>query len=126
MLRATRPGAGRICQRINLGGHMRRFIAAASAAGIGFAFTAAYAVAASASVIQSHVIVVSPGHSIQAAVDHAHPGDTILLKAGVFHQSVQIRTDRITLRGSGDSRSGTVLEPTPGTLGVCGVPGCYR
>jgi parallel beta helix pectate lyase-like protein len=95
---------------------MRRFIAAASAAGIGFAFTATYAVAASASVIQASVIrasviVVSPGHSIQAAVDHAHPGDTILLKAGVFHQSVQIRTDRITLRGSGDSRSGTVLEP---------------
>jgi hypothetical protein len=90
---------------------MRRFIAAASAAGIGFALAGAYATAAAATAVPAATIVVSPGHSIQAAIDHAHPGDTILLKAGVFHQSVQIRTDQITLRGSGDSRSGTVLEP---------------
>jgi hypothetical protein len=71
---------------------------------------------------------VSPGQSIQAAVNHAHPGDTVLLKRGVYHQSVQIRTDGITLRGSGNSRQGTVLKPParkPHTLctSVFGVTG---
>jgi len=34
-----------------------------------------------------------------------------LIKRGVYHQSVQIRTDGITLRGSGDFYGGTVLVP---------------
>jgi len=55
--------------------------------------------------------VVGPGQSIQAAVNRAEPGDTVLVKPGVYHQSVQIRTDEITLRGSGDFPGGTVLEP---------------
>jgi hypothetical protein len=48
----------------------------------------------------------------------------------VYHQSVQIRTDGITLRGSGNSRRGTVLTPSAtkphslcasafGVTGVC-------
>jgi len=56
-------------------------------------------------------IVVGPGQSIQAAVDRASPGDTVLIKPGVYHQSVQIRTNGITLRGSGDFRGGTIIEP---------------
>ena len=56
-------------------------------------------------------IVVSPGQSIQAAVNRARPGDTVLVRAGVYQQSVQIRTDGITLRGSGNSLHGTVLMP---------------
>jgi parallel beta-helix repeat protein len=55
--------------------------------------------------------VVGPGQSIQAAVNRASPGDTVLVKPGVYHQTVQIRTDEITLRGSGDFPGGTVLEP---------------
>jgi hypothetical protein len=55
--------------------------------------------------------VVGPGQSIQAAVDRASPGDTVLVRRGVYHQSVQIRTNGITLRGSGDFRGGTVIEP---------------
>lgn len=55
--------------------------------------------------------MVGPGQSIQAAVDQASPGDTVLIKPGVYHQSVQIRTNGITLRGSGDFRGGTVIEP---------------
>ena len=55
--------------------------------------------------------MVGPGQSIQAAVDRASPGDTVLIKPGVYHQSVQIRTNGITLRGSGDFRGGTVIEP---------------
>lgn len=86
---------------------MRRFIIAALATGLGAALTVASA--ASASV--SKTIVVGPGQSIQAAVNQANPGDTVLIKAGVYHQTVQIRKDGITLRGSGDFRGGTVLEP---------------
>jgi hypothetical protein len=86
---------------------MRRFIMAAFATGLGAALTVASGASASA----SKTIVVGPGQSIQAAVNRANPGDTILVKAGVYHQSVQIRKDGITLRGSGDFRGGTVLEP---------------
>ena len=59
----------------------------------------------------SSIIVVSPGQSIQRAVNHAHPGDTILVRPGVYRQTVQIRKNGITLRGSGDSLHGTVLRP---------------
>jgi nitrous oxidase accessory protein NosD len=86
---------------------MRRFIMAAFATGLGAALT----VASGASASVSKTIVVGPGQSIQAAVDRANPGDTILVKAGVYHETVQIRKDGITLRGSGDFRGGTVLEP---------------
>ena len=114
---------------------MRRFITAACATTFGITLSTAFAVAGSASAATTHqarpaaTIVVSPGQSIQAAVSHAHPGDTVLLRPGVYHQSVQIRTDGITLRGSGNSRHGTVLKPParkPHTLctsafGVTGV-----
>jgi nitrous oxidase accessory protein NosD len=114
---------------------MRRFIMAACATTFGITLSTAFAAAGPASAAVTHqarpaaTIVVSPGQSIQAAVNHARPGDTILLKRGVYHQSVQIRTDGITLRGSGNSRRGTVLKPAarkPHTLctsafGVTGV-----
>ncbi len=118
---------------LTLGGSVRRFIAAACAfiaaacaAGLGVALSAAYAASASVST----TIVVGPGQSIQAAINGASPGDTVLIKPGVYHQSVQIRTDGITVRGSGDFFGGTVLEPpatfpkTPcnsifGPTGIC-------
>jgi parallel beta-helix repeat protein len=57
------------------------------------------------------VIQVSPGQSIQAALDAAQPGDTVMVAAGVYHESVVIRQDHITLQGAGATESGTVLEP---------------
>jgi parallel beta helix pectate lyase-like protein len=89
---------------------MRKFLAAACASALGGALSAAL-IATSASASVQRTIVVGPGQSIQAAVDRASPGDTVLLKPGVYHQSVQIRTNGITLRGSGDFRGGTVIEP---------------
>jgi hypothetical protein len=89
---------------------MRRFLAAACASALGGALAAAL-VATSASASAQRTIVVRPGQSIQAAVNRATPGDTVLVKPGVYHQSVQIRTNGITLRGSGDFRGGTVIEP---------------
>jgi hypothetical protein len=50
-------------------------------------------------------VVVGPGDSIQATVDAARPGDTILVK-GAHRENVAITTDGITLRGLS-----AVLEP---------------
>lgn len=51
--------------------------------------------------------VVRPGHSIQAAVDRARPGDTIRLLRGTYDGGVLVRK-RLTIRGAGDK---TVLRP---------------
>ncbi|MFC9155946.1 nitrous oxide reductase family maturation protein NosD [Streptomyces bauhiniae] len=53
-------------------------------------------------------LVVRPGESIQKAVDAARAGDTVLVLAGTYHESVQIGRDRITLRGAG---ARTVVKP---------------
>jgi len=54
---------------------------------------------------------VFPGDSIQAAINAASPGDTIVVHPGVYHESLLIKTDNITLSGSGASTKGTVLKP---------------
>ncbi len=113
---------------------MRKFVLAACVAGLGIALSSATAASASTSTSiststsTSRTIVIGPGQSIQAAVNVARPGDTVFLRPGVYHQSVQIRTDRITLRGSGAFGGGTVLVPPkkfPRTLcnGVFGPTG---
>ncbi len=66
---------------------------------------------AAASPRAASIIVVWPGQSIQAAVNHARPGDTVVVKPGVYHQGVLIRKNGITLLGSGNSWHGTVLRP---------------
>src|SRR4051794_33977297 len=62
---------------------------------------------------------VHPGESIQAAIDAAHPGDTIRVAAGVYNENLTVTTDGITLRGEGANDAGTVLKPgatpTPST-----------
>ncbi|MER6913300.1 right-handed parallel beta-helix repeat-containing protein [Streptomyces sp. NPDC000594] len=50
---------------------------------------------------------VRPGASIQAAVDAARPGDTVVIAPGTFRESVLI-TKELTLRGAGPR---TVLTP---------------
>jgi parallel beta-helix repeat protein len=58
---------------------------------------------------QAATIVVSPGQSIQAAVDAANPGDTIVVQPGTYNENVLITKDGITLVG----RHAT-LEPPVG------------
>ena len=84
---------------------MRKLTMAACAVGLAIALGTGMASAAQA----SSVIVVGPGHSIQAAINAARPGDTVFVRPGVYHQSVQIRKNGITLRGSGAFHGGTVL-----------------
>lgn len=55
---------------------------------------------------------VAPGEDIQAVVDAASPGDTVLLAPGVFHQSVKVHVEDLTLAGSGPGVS--VLDGTRG------------
>ncbi|MET8170450.1 right-handed parallel beta-helix repeat-containing protein [Streptomyces sp. NPDC005329] len=62
--------------------------------------------------VADHTVhVVHPGESIQKAVDAAQPGDTVLLTHGTYHESVDVSTPGLTLRGVG---RGTVLEPAAG------------
>lgn len=51
-------------------------------------------------------ITVSAGASIQAAVDQALPGDTILVEPGVYFETVYVDTPQITIKGvvNGDER----------------------
>ncbi|WNI33819.1 right-handed parallel beta-helix repeat-containing protein [Streptomyces sp. ITFR-6] len=79
-------------------------IAAVSAAGLGAAVPSASAAAAGDR-------VVYPGQSIQAAVDAARTGDTIVVRPGTYRESVLISTPGLTLRGSGDR---TVIVPDTG------------
>jgi parallel beta-helix repeat protein len=56
-------------------------------------------------------IDVFPGDSIQAAVNKANPGDTIVVHPGVYHESVVVKKNGLDIQGSGASDSGTVLRP---------------
>lgn len=92
----------------------RAFLTAALAIG-----TAAASVV-SAVPASAQVIVVLPGESIQEAVHTAQPGDTIIVQAGEYHESVSIRKDDITIQGAGGSDAGTVLLPPTTETRVCG------
>ncbi len=67
-----------------------------------------------------HTLVVQPGRSIQAAVDRAHSGDTVLIMPGVYRQSVLVAKDHLRIRGSGLGSGGTVIEPAATPRGSCG------
>ncbi|MBA2558432.1 MAG: right-handed parallel beta-helix repeat-containing protein [Propionibacteriales bacterium] len=68
---------------------------------------------------QGRTHVVHPGDSIQAAIDSAKPGDTVLVTAGTYHEGVLIQTNRLTLRAKGHVR----LKPSAGAPGPCDFQG---
>jgi len=64
---------------------------------------------------------VRPGQSIQAAINAAPPGSTIVVRPGTYRENVTIRKNNITLQGTPDQ---TVLEPSGNApTGGCAFPG---
>jgi hypothetical protein len=57
---------------------------------------------------QVTVRVPADAPTISAAVSLAHPGDLVLVAPGVYHESVEISTPRVTLRG--ESRDKVVID----------------
>ncbi len=56
-------------------------------------------------------IRVQPGETIQAAVDRARPGDTVLVPYRIYHETVVVDTSNITLSGvADDSGAWPVLD----------------
>ncbi|MFB4308743.1 nitrous oxide reductase family maturation protein NosD [Actinomadura sp. GTD37] len=86
---------------------MRRIFAASLGTVTVLAGLASVAPASQADVRKGHTHVVRPGHSIQAAVDRARPGDTIKLQAGHYAGGVLVRK-RLTIRGEGNR---TIIRP---------------
>jgi parallel beta-helix repeat protein len=77
---------------------------------------AAVALAAAPSAAAEDVRVVP---SIQAAVDAASPGDTVVVAPGRYHESVTIAKSGITIRGS----RGAVLDASGFTVGIRAAAG---
>ena len=65
----------------------------------------------------SRVTVVGAGASIQAAVDRAHAGDTIVV-FGTHRENVAVQTDGLTLRGVG----AVILPPVTPAVHACFDP----
>ena len=97
---------------------------------LAFALTAGGALAAAvAAPAAANTLTVHAGQSIQRAVNHADPGDVILVGPGVYHESVRVKDNDITLRGSGSGKTGgSQIKPAQhskrcegGATGVCFV-----
>ena len=61
------------------------------------------------------VISVSPGESVQAAIDGADPGDEIQLAPGIYPENLVIGNskDEITLRGMGNKPGDVIIDARP-------------
>jgi hypothetical protein len=79
----------------------------------------AWSIMASPAFADSNTHVVYSDDSIQAAVEAASPGDTIVVRAGTYHESVRIQKNGLTLRAEGR----VTLRPQTYGAGECYLPG---
>jgi hypothetical protein len=56
---------------------------------------------------------VDPGASIQAAVDAASPGDTIIVRDGTYIENVDVNKDHLTIRSESGAESTIVQAANP-------------
>ena len=86
------------------------------------------AAAAAPAVVAPQTINIAAGTSIQAALDKAAPGDTIVVAPGTYHESVTVKAYGITLKGqaSGDARPGSGGARRRATRTVGGVRNARR
>jgi hypothetical protein len=77
---------------------------------------------ASTATAAAATIHVHRGQSIQAAVNSADPGDTIVLDRGRYFQTVFIGRPGLTLRGAGSGPHGTVLRQPKSSHSPCSDP----
>jgi Right handed beta helix region len=75
-------------------------------AGVGIAGLAAFVLPSAPA--YGATINVTPGHSIQTAVNAAHAGDTVHVAAGTYHESVEVKK---SLSIIGDRQGATILVP---------------
>ncbi len=68
------------------------------------------------------VIHVHPGHSIQAAIDSASPGDVIVVARGTYRENLTITTDHLTLRGAAGKAAPLLKPASVPTESVCVDP----
>lgn len=96
-----------------------------------FRLLLATAVLASATVADAAVRVVNPGESIQAAIDAASPGDTILVEPGVYQETgndrfgLRISTENLRLigkAGTGQTRGVRLVHYGNQQTGVYAAP----
>lgn len=93
---------------------MRRLISITSAVALGVGTLVSGGGPAGA----DDALIVRPGESIQAAIDRADPDTSIVVRKGVYRESLEITTDRITLLGSG----ARLRPPTSPASNVCTDP----
>ncbi len=62
--------------------------------------------------LAANTLVVSPGMSIQTAINAASPGDTILIQNGTYDEALEVPAAKSDLTIQGESQAGVIIKPS--------------